>query len=575
MIKIIDVKQGSEEWHRHRATALNASDAPVMLGVSSYMKRSTLLRNKATGAAEDVDAATQERFDKGHEYEEMARPWAEEILGEDLYPIVLSREVDEITLSASFDGLTMLYDTCFEHKTLNAKLERALSGGEIPEEYWPQMEQQMMVSGAKRCLFMASSGSRESMRYAYYYGNQELRSKLVSGWNQFNKDLAAYKSAPVAPEVVASKPEQLPAITYQLNGLALTSNLDAFRAAADAAIEQSKKPLIDDQDFADREALCKAFVEAEKKLALVREQVVGEIHDVDQFCRGLAEIGELMRQARLAGEKQVKARKDEIRLEIRDAVLAAFAAHVQALNAELSGVLLPAFDTGRFAAAMKGKRTIATLQDAVDTELASMKIEADALAAKVRTNIQTLAEHGKGYEFLFNDRQDLCLREPDVVELMVKQRVADHKAEEQRKLEQERARIRKEEADRLEREAEQRRQQQEERERLAAEQRAKDEPQSVPVETLTAPAPAPAVANKLELLLDRLEREAEQRRQAEAQSAPVETPAASRIAVANKLELLKAVLAGEVPDDVLIVDLEALAHLCETQGRTFPGVIWA
>ena len=56
---------------------------------------------------------------------------------------------------------------------------------------------------------------------------------------------------------------------------------------------------------------------------------------------------------------------------------------------------------------------------------------------------------------------------------------------------------------------------------------------------------------------------------------PVETPAASRIAVANKLELLKAVLAGHLPDDVLIVDTDYLAHLCETQGCTFPGVIWA
>ena len=33
--------------------------------------------------------------------------------------------------------------------------------------------------------------------------------------------------------------------------------------------------------------------------------------------------------------------------------------------------------------------------------------------------------------------------------------------------------------------------------------------------------------------------------------------------------------AGEVPDDVLAVDLEALAQLCDSLGRSVPGVIWS
>jgi hypothetical protein len=62
-----------------------------------------LLHALHTGLRPEVDAATQRRFDDGHRYEALARPVAEEIIGDDLYPVVGS----EGRLSASFDGLTM------------------------------------------------------------------------------------------------------------------------------------------------------------------------------------------------------------------------------------------------------------------------------------------------------------------------------------------------------------------------------------------------------------------------------------------------------------------------------------
>ena len=33
-MKTLTLQQGTPEWTEHRATALNASDAPVMLGIS-------------------------------------------------------------------------------------------------------------------------------------------------------------------------------------------------------------------------------------------------------------------------------------------------------------------------------------------------------------------------------------------------------------------------------------------------------------------------------------------------------------------------------------------------------------
>ena len=89
--------------------------------------------------------------------------------------------------------------------------------------------------------------------------------QLKRGWSQFNKDLSEYGIEEALPLVVAGPVERLPAIIYKMNGLALTSNLDIFREAAEQAVIDSKLPLVTDQDFADREALCKSFSEAERQ----------------------------------------------------------------------------------------------------------------------------------------------------------------------------------------------------------------------------------------------------------------------------------------------------------------------
>jgi len=173
-METIALTQGSDEWHAHRDIHLNASDAPAMLGCSPYKTRSQLLHEKATGFSEDFDQATQKRFADGHRFEALARPLAEKLMGKDLYPVVgvLGK------YSASFDGIDMMEEEGLEHKSLNANLkadfdaiEEALQQG-IPgdlvgrilaDQYRVQMEQQLMVSGAKRILFMASKWDGETL----------------------------------------------------------------------------------------------------------------------------------------------------------------------------------------------------------------------------------------------------------------------------------------------------------------------------------------------------------------------------------------------------------------------------
>lgn len=562
---IHDVTQGSPEWDALRAAHDTASEASAMMGASKKTSRSELLRMKATGTVKEFSDWVQKNLlDNGHIVEANARPIIEYDIGEELYPCTATSE-EHARLLASFDGVTMLEDVIWECKSWNEEKAADVRDGRIPEEDFWQVVQQMVVSRASECVYTVTDGTPERTISTRYTLKPEDEKSLIAGWKQFNEDRANYVHTEAKPEVVAAPVSALPAITYQLNGLALTSNLDLFRKHAEAAIEKSKAPLVTDQDFADREALCKAFAEAEKKLQLVREQVVGEIHDVDAFCRGLAEIGEHMRQARLAGEKQVKSRKDEIKLEIREKALNAFKDHCSQLNLRLGSVTLPAIHDG-FSAAMKNKRTIATLQDAVDTELARLKIEANEWAEKILTNLDILREIATGYEGLFRDRQELVLKDSETVRLIAKQRVDEHKAEEQRKLEAERERIRQEEAARLEAE-------QKERERKAEEKRVADEMAQRESE---AGGQAGGAHTRTELeagatadLLDAKPAIASTPSEAESESR-----ASTRVEVVNKLELLKGVINGEVPYHVITVDMAALTQLCNDLQRPVPGTTW-
>ena len=85
-MNIIEAAQGSAEWLQIRTKHFTASEAPAMLGLSKYKTRSDLLREKATGMTEEVDANKQRLFDAGHESEAVARPLAEAFLQEDLFP---------------------------------------------------------------------------------------------------------------------------------------------------------------------------------------------------------------------------------------------------------------------------------------------------------------------------------------------------------------------------------------------------------------------------------------------------------------------------------------------------------
>lgn len=442
-MNIVNVVQGSPEWLALRAKCFTASDASAMLGLSEHKARKVLLREKVTGLASEVDAATQKRFDAGHASEAAARPIVEARLGLELFPVTATLDLDGLQLSASFDGVSEDEKTVWENKLANNSNADLLAV--IDDKHWPQLEQQMLVAGVNREYFTVSDGTEAGTKGEWYLSLAERRAKLIAGWKQFQADLAVYRPEPAEVVVVGHAPEMLPALRIEVTGMVTASNLTEFRSQALTIIGAIKTDLQTDDDFASAEKTVKWCGDLEERLEAAKQHALSQTASIDELFRAIDQIKVEARAKRLELDKLVKTRKEAIRSEIVCGAQNVLKAHIEALNQRLGKQYMPTQDMLRFAVAIKGMKTISSLRDAVATEIANAKIETSEVADKIELNLKTLRELARDHAFLFADTAQIVLKQNDDLTALVKTRIADHKAVEEKHLEEERDRIRREE----------------------------------------------------------------------------------------------------------------------------------
>lgn len=420
---IHDLVQGSPEWYEFRANHYGASEAPAMMGKSKYQSRTELIEAKKFGAKE-VDPATQRLFDAGHEAEAKAIAIAEEIIGEPLFPVTGS--LPGTKLSASFDGLTMDNSIAWEHKLWNVELVKAIEAGELPEHYTIQMDQQLEVSGADKVLFMCSDGTADNCAWCWYLPPD--LSYLEPGWTQFEQDLAEYEHTPEPVPIEIKSIDDLPSLRINVTGMVQSSNLKIYEDQANQFIESINTDLQTDEDFANAENLAKFCKDAEKEIEAAKKAALAQTEDIDQLFRAIDKIKEDMRQKRLQIEKKVKTKKENIKRDIVAAAQDKLREHMRELS-EKCGVMIG--HNADFAGAMKGKRTLTSLRDACDTELARAKIAANERHALVMQNRKAMPED---YTFLFSDFAQIALQGHEQFLTLVESRITIHKQREAERL---------------------------------------------------------------------------------------------------------------------------------------------
>jgi predicted phage-related endonuclease len=490
-----DLIQGSDAWHEFRLHHFGSSEAAAMLGLSTKTKRTELLHAKHTGIAKEFSDWLQVNvLDHGHEVEAKARPIIERIFGIELGPVTLSCG----KLSASCDGLTMFHDTAMEHKQWSVALAAAIKAKQLPDEHMPQCQQILLVTGAERVIFVVSDGTEDNMEYMEVLPDPAWFARLEAGWDQFEKDLADY--VPVAAEVkpTGRAPETLPALLVEITGQVTNTNLPAFKAQALAVFQNINRDLQTDEDFADADKTAKWCQGVEDRLKAAKEHALSQTASIDELFRALDEISQEARRTRLDLGKLVEARKQAMKDEIVAGGVAAFREHMASLSTAIGKDYMPAI-VADFGGAIKGLRSLASMRDAVSVLLANSKIKADAEFKKIMANMAWLREHARDYTALFADTKTLVLKDHDDFVAQAQNRITAHKAEEERKLEAERQRIRAEEErkaqaaaqaeqDRIREEAAKKA-----REDLIAERKAQQQTSAAPAVVAT-PAPAPAQA---------------------------------------------------------------------------------
>lgn len=479
----LNLIQGSEEWKATRLNNFGASEAPAMMNESKYMGRNELLKMKFTGESKPVSSHQQKIFDKGHATEEMARPIVEKLIGDELYPVTGVLESSKIL--ASFDGLTMLEDIAFEHKLYNKTLAENVKNNILEPHYYWQLEQQLLVSGAEKVIFVTSDGTEENFESMWYESMPERRKALILGWEQFEKDLADYQPEAEKEVIIANEQESFPVIKCSVEGSLVVSNLGEYiPVIKQLADEQMRLVLETDQDFADKEAFNKNVKAGRATLKTQATDIEKQFESLAEFNGFVSQADTILQKLQSHGEKQVKQAKEAKKSSIVNSAYKAFNEHLAKLSETINKVQITQVVVD-FEAVMKGKRSFEKMEEAVNSSLANAKIEANEISQVIRKNLDSLSELAKDHRFLFSDHAMLLLKDNDDLINLIKARINEHeKAEAERKrLEKEeierQAKVKAEREAKAKIEAEEKRIRDEERLKIETEQKEKTEQEKV------------------------------------------------------------------------------------------------
>lgn len=240
------MKQGSTEWHEHRAQHFNASEAGAVMGVNPWQPRNQAeLFDVKTGALtiEENDAMR-----RGKDMEPEARADFERQTGVQLSPIVLTHG----RYSASLDGTDLDGRVNAEIKCpmrSNSKALKCQSAKDVREtvpHYWWQMVHQQYVSGAEWMGFFVYHP--DAPKKPIWIHADELiadRDSLLEQWEAF----AGYLDANERPGDGVAEDEssdmQLLEHNYLLAKAALQEAQQAEKDAKNALIERAQAQGVD------------------------------------------------------------------------------------------------------------------------------------------------------------------------------------------------------------------------------------------------------------------------------------------------------------------------------------------
>lgn len=145
------------EWLAWRKKGIGSSDAPIIMGVSPWCTPYQLWEIK-TGIYEKPEI-TNRAVERGNAMEPKARALYELERDMDM-PAKLVEHESYPWLRASLDGYNETYRIILEIKCPGAADHALACSGSVPEKYWPQIQHQLLVTGADCVDYYSFDGHR-------------------------------------------------------------------------------------------------------------------------------------------------------------------------------------------------------------------------------------------------------------------------------------------------------------------------------------------------------------------------------------------------------------------------------
>lgn len=178
-MKEINLEQGTPEWHDWRRGKAMASETAAVMGISPYQSIEQIRNNKRGSQKSFVTSAMQHGNDE--------EPKAREAYEQDVDELFQPACYESGEYGASLDGINMDGDTLLEIKSpVDGKdSERYKQAAEdaINDFDYIQVQHQLMVTGAKRCVFLVWGGDQYAT--VTVMPNPGIWEQIVSAWDSF------------------------------------------------------------------------------------------------------------------------------------------------------------------------------------------------------------------------------------------------------------------------------------------------------------------------------------------------------------------------------------------------------
>lgn len=214
-------------------------------------------------------------------------------------------------------------------------------------------------------------------------------------------------------------------LIIRLKGEIQDSNFDDWKRDLVARLRGVNTELVRDEDFARASEQVKAFKNAELALKTAKQSAIDQAAEIQRLFGAIDGVAEETRQVRLMLERQIKARKQEIKAQMIEGAINAVHAAI-ARQSPLFQTLDhgPFLDRARFEAAAKGKSTSATLSRALERLVREIEQEIDQETLRVADNLALVNAIAEEHRMLFQDRENLLRLSAHELRLTIDTRIA-------------------------------------------------------------------------------------------------------------------------------------------------------